>query len=373
MDLIGDGKKVIYENRNLKTAYLIDIVHVLIKKHFIDERTSFNLDSRILREKYGTHYNYYINYLIDNKVIRLSSNYCVGKKSKTYIIPPRTLKDITTIKNDDTILIKKYRRFFTINHLRSLNYKFISLDMMIKIIENLDRVTIDYVSADEYINSIKLNKNQYEKNKYSIDCLKHNDLWFKFDKYGRFHSNLTTLRTGIRDQFLLIDGEPTREIDITNSQPIFLTHLMSRYLDKLDIEEYEFFKRLVINGRLYEYVIMNTNIQCRRKIKKLMYTVFFGTNHLNKKENKIFKNLFPSIFNFIREYKKEKDNYRALAYELQRSESNLLFNTIIRDISDKYPDIPFFTVHDSITIKASDYEKVKEIFDVNINKIHENL
>tara|TARA_R110000772_G_scaffold49196_2_gene113279 strand:+ start:250 stop:1443 length:1194 start_codon:yes stop_codon:yes gene_type:complete len=372
-DLIGGNKKVQYKNRNLKTAYLIDIVHVLIKKYYYVEKSLFNLNSVILREKYGTHYNFYMDYLIENKIIKMVSNYYVGKKSKTYMILPRTLRGIISVKNSDAILMKKYRKFFTVNYLKNLNYKFIELDLMIKIVENLDKVSIDYVGADDYINTLKLNKNQYTKNTHSIQCMKHHDMWFKFDRYGRFHSNLTTLKSGVRDQFLLIDGEPTKEIDITNSQPIFLTHLMSKHLDKVDIEEYEFFKQLVVNGQLYKYMSINTGILGRKEIKKLMYTVFFGTNHLNKKENKLFNKLFPSIFSFIRLYKKEKDNYKALAYELQRSESNLLFNSIIKDIIEKYTDLPFFTVHDSITVKNSDYNKVKEIFDININNLHENL
>tara|TARA_R110000772_G_scaffold2410_4_gene8583 strand:+ start:58636 stop:59829 length:1194 start_codon:yes stop_codon:yes gene_type:complete len=372
-DLIGDDKKVLYKEKLLKTAYLVDIVNILLKKCYYIDKTAFNLDSRILRERYGTFYNFYVNYLLDNDIIKLQSNYCTGKKSKTYLILPKTLLDVITIKNSDTILLKKYRKFFTVNYLRSLNYKFISLDLMVKVVENLDRVTINYVDANEYIDSLPLTKNQLTKNTHSIKCVKHNDMWFKFDRYGRFHSNLTTIKSGVRDKFLLIDGSPTKEIDIINSQPIFLTYLMSENLDMVDQEEYEFFKQLVINGKLYIYMSHNTNISSRKEVKKLMYTVFFGTNHLNKKENKIFNRLFPSIFSFIKTYKKEKENYKSLAYELQRSESNFLFNIILEEVSEKYPDLIFFTVHDSITVKIEDYDKVKSIFDYNIKKLHKNL
>lgn len=373
LDIIGIKKKILYKGINLKTAYLIDIVHILIRRSYIYDRTTHNLDSRILKEKYGEHYNYYINYLIDNKIIELQSNYCVGKKTKTYRVPDISFVGIKNIKNKDNVLLKKYRRIFTINKLKEMNYKHIDLDLMIKIVENLDRVRLDYVSAEEYINSIKLTKKQRIKNEHSIKSLKHDDMWYSFDKYGRFHSNLTTLKSEIRNRFLLIDNEPTVEIDITNSQPIFLTHLMSNHLENVDIEEYEFFKQLVINGQLYPYMIKHTNYTDKKEIKKLIYTVLFGTNHGGKTENKIFKKLFPSIYEFIKFYKKEKNNYRSLSYELQRSESNLLFNNIIKKILEKYPDLPFFTVHDSITVKMSDFDKVKDIFYTEINNIHEKL
>lgn len=372
-DLIGNNKKIHYNGRMLKKAYLIDIIHTLIKKSYYIQSVSFNLSSEILRIKYGTHYNYLMNYLLDNNIIKMVSNYYVGKKTKTYILLPKTLKCVVTVENSDTFLIKKYNDFRKVESLRKLNNKFISVELMVKIIDNLDRVTINYTEADEYINTIKLNKNQYTKNTHDIKCLKHRDIWFTFDKYGRFHSNLTTLKSGIRDNFLLIDGEVIKEIDIANSQPIFLTQIMSDNLDKVDIEEYEFFKQLVINGKLYEYVSINSGGTRIKKVKTSMYKVFFGKNHLASNDNVIFNQLFPSIFKFIKGYKKEKDNHKVLSHELQGSESNLLFNNIIRNVVDKYPELPFFTVHDSISIKYSDYDKVKEIFDYNINKLYKNL
>lgn len=371
--LVEGKKKVFYNGKNLKTAYLIDFVHILIRKYYYTDRDTTNLDSRILREKYGTYYNYYVNWLVDKNIIQLISDYCVGLKSKTYKLPPHTLKSINTIKNSDTILLKKYKRIYTINYLKKMKYRFIKFETMVKIVEHIDRVTIDYTEAENYLNSIKMRDKQYIKNIHSIKCLNHNDIWYTFDNYGRFHSNLTTLKSNVRSNYLKIDNCPTKEIDIINSQPIFLTILMSKNMDKIDHEEYEFFKQLVITGSLYDYVSQHSGKKERKEIKKMIYTVLFGTNHLNKKDNKIFKKLFPSVFKFIRDYKNEQNNYRALAYELQRSESNLLYNDIIEEIINIDPNIPFFTVHDSITVKESDYELVNDIFNKSMKKLFKKL
>jgi hypothetical protein len=372
-DLINGEKKISFQNKNLKSAYLIDIIHGLINKHFQTGEISFNLSSKILREKYGQNYSFYMNYLVKNKILNMVSNYCVGKKSKSYRLPDETITDISSYKNDDTILLKKYKKIYTYSYLKNMNYKHIDFEIMVKIVQYIDNVHLEYTDAHEYLKKLKLNKKQKEKNFHSIECLKHNDIWYNFDRYGRFHSNFTTLKSEIRNKFLLIDGEPTMELDITNSQPIFLSFLMSKHLDKIDHEEYEFFKQLVITGSLYQYFSEHTNISDKKQIKKIIYRVLFGTNHLNNKENKMFNSIFPSIFSFIRWYKKEKDNYKSLAYELQNSESNLLFNTICREIIDKYPDLPFFTVHDSITVKYRDYNKIKEIFNKHINFLHKKL
>jgi len=372
--LINGRKKIPYNGVNLKSAYLIDIVHNLIRKHLQNDLNSFNLYSKILKEKYGQKYNFYFKFLVENEILHMVCDYYVGKKSRSYLIPDETLKDISSYKNSDTVLLKKYKRLYYIDYLKKMNYKHIDLPIMVKLVKYIDQVDIKYIEAEKYLNSVKLNEKQRVKNFHSIKCLKHNDLWYNFDQYGRFHTNLTTLKSDIRSKYLLIDGSPTREIDIANSQPIFLTSLMSRYLEVIDIEEYEFFKQLVVNGSLYEYVSNHTSIKEKKEIKKIIYVVLFGTNHGGKTENKIFKSLFPSIFGFIKWYKKEeKKDYKALSHELQISESNLLFNNIIKEIIEKYPDLPFFTVHDSITVKDKDYDKVKKIFNKHIKKVHKEL
>lgn len=72
--------------------------------------------------------------------------------------------------------------------------------------------------------------------------------------------------------------------------------------------------------------------------------------------------MFPSIHTFIKLYKKEHKDYKVLSYELQKAESNLIFNKIIKDIILNYPDIKMVTVHDSIIIKKSDKDVVDAIF-----------
>ena len=76
--------------------------------------------------------------------------------------------------------------------------------------------------------------------------------------------------------------------------------------------------------------------------------------------------LFPTIHNFIKLYKKENGDYKILAYELQKSESNLIFNKIIRQIMTLYPKINLITVHDSIIVQRSYKESVWAIFQTKL-------
>jgi len=76
----------------------------------------------------------------------------------------------------------------------------------------------------------------------------------------------------------------------------------------------------------------------------------------------MFKSLFPSIHKFITLYKSEYGDYKILAYELQKMESNLIFNKIIRSIVNANSKINVITVHDSIIVKRKYKEVVNAIF-----------
>ena len=104
------------------------------------------------------------------------------------------------------------------------------------------------------------------------------------------------------------------------------------------------------------------NTKDKGMVKELTYRVLFGRNSFNSKADKIFSKLFPTIHNFIKLYKKENGDYKILAYELQKSESNLIFNKIIRQIMTLYPEINLVTVHDSIIFQKSYEDSICAIF-----------
>ena len=64
-----------FNGKDLKNSYLIDIVHNLILRYFFKKENSFNLSSLILKEKYGAYYNYYMNYLVKNKISKFEYYY----------------------------------------------------------------------------------------------------------------------------------------------------------------------------------------------------------------------------------------------------------------------------------------------------------
>jgi len=371
MQVIAKSKKIQYKNKNLKPAYIIDIIHNLILKYYFKKENSFNLNATILKEKYGHLYNYYIQYMIDNKIIELQKNYLKGQNSRVYSICDDILSgEIHRYKNVDKILLKKYiNRYY---QFEIDNTNFIPSDIKDKLINDLYSVKIQYDKSIYFLENIKNDDiSVYNRNRYSVESINDKHIFYHFDHYGRMHSNFTILKTFIRKNCLLIGGEETCEIDLPNSQPLFLSKLIkdseSRWVNK---EELELFSVLVRNGNYYQYLIDNLKLKNKSEAKELTYKVLFGKNHKTSKWDKHFEKLFPTIHLFIKLYKKEHNDYKVLAYTLQRMESKLIFGDIIKTIMIVNPEISVVTVHDSIIIQKRHKDFVTSVFN---SKIFDNF
>jgi hypothetical protein len=366
---LSKQKTTVWNEKKLKVSYLIDIVHNLMFKYYVTKELSFNLSSLILRQKYGTDYNFYIQYLENIGILKLVSDYCVGKKTKTWQISKDIFSNpIRRFKNEDSTLLKKYLKS-AIGNIADLKYNFIEEDisqLKQKLIDDLFYVTVDSKSSLIYLDMLKQDLDSFNKNKFAVDCISDKHIYFHFDNYGRLHTNFTILKSFIRKNYLKIDGEETHEIDLNNSQPLFLCKLIQRSNRKgINEDEFTLFKNLSLNGNLYQYLIDNSTITDRRLIKEMVYVVLFGKN-FNTKSDALFRGLFPTIHNFIREYKRDVGNYKILSHDLQKAESGLIFNQIVGTVKNLYPEIRMVTIHDSIIFPKKYRSIVEGIFNEKV-------
>ena len=365
LEELSKHKTFTYKSQNLKVSYVVDIVHNLILKYYFKKENKFNLMSTILKEKYGHLYNYYIDYLVDNKILEMIVNYRAGRNARIYKINDKILKSpIKRYLNKDNILLKKYRNKVSQVEEDGLSNKLIDDDIKAKLVDDLFYIDIQFDRSIFYLDSLN---NQdidiYNRNKYSVECINDKHIFYHFDNYGRMHTNFTILKSFIRKNCLLINGEETYEIDINNSQPLFLTKIIMDSDTKwVKNEEFELFKYLTINGKYYQFVMDHIGTTDKGMVKEMTYKVLFGKNASNSKADKVFQELFPTIHNFIKLYKREHKDYRILAYELQRAESNLIFNKIIREIITFHPYIKIITIHDSIVIPQKYKDIIYPIF-----------
>lgn len=370
LENISDEKNIIFNGEKIKTSYLLDIVHNLLLKYYFKKDNKFAINAEVLKDKYGYRYKLYIDYLVQNNIIHLICNYRAGKNSRIYSLNPLIFKQsIKRTGNTDKVLLKKYKKkvFDTIDFVDQ-KVSSIRPEIREKLISDLFSVDIDFERSIFYLNLLKKSEiDVYNRNIYSVESINDKHIFYHFDDYGRLHTNFTILKSFIRKNCLTIDGMQTCELDIKNSQPLFLCKLIqdsqTAWVSK---DEFEFFKGLVTTGNFYQYLMQISGEKDRNLVKEMTYKVLFGHNKSNSKSDKIFQNIFPTIYNFIKLYKKEFGNHKVLAHELQRQESNLIYNRIIKKIMLIYPDIKIITVHDSLIFPSKWRKEVSDIFTLEL-------
>jgi len=360
LEYLNKTKTVPFKDLNIKTAYLVDIIHNLILKYYFKKDNYFNLYSLILKEKYGYQYNFYMDYLVEKGILHKVKEYKKGKNARIYKLNQKLIDEpILRFKNEDKILLNKYKKAVSSIENEDIDKNSILPEIKQKIVMDLFSVSIDYEKAVYYLDNTKQDNDSYNKNKYSVETIRDKQIFYHFDGYGRVHTNFTILKSYIRKNCLLIDGEETCEIDISNSQPLFLSKIIHEEGNYVDEHEFNIFCRLVYNGEFYQFLMDKFGIKEKKTCKEIIYRTFFGKN--TNTSNSPFAKMFPSIYNFIVDYKSDYGDYRLLSHKLQNEESNFIFNKLIKNINIINPDISIITIHDSIIVQKKYKEFVEKM------------
>ena len=357
---VSKEDKFFFKGKKLQTAYIIDIVHNLLLRYYFKKENLFNLSSVILKEKYGYLYNYYMEYLVHINVIYVSKEYKQGSNARVYKLRQHIIDEqISRYKNKNINLLKKYKNAVSaVDTTDILNNKILP-EIKKKVVLDLFTTSIDYDKALYYLNNTIQDPDSYNKNKYSVESIHDRHIFYHFDDYGRVHTNFTILKSFIRKNCLLINGEETAEIDISNSQPLFLAKIIKEEGININKHEFAVFSYLVYHGKFYQFLMDNSDIKEKKECKELIYRTFFGRNTISIRNP--FAKLFPSIFNFIADYKNSYGDYRVLAYKLQNLESDFIFNKVIKTLSVIDSDINVITIHDSIIVQSKFKQQVQNL------------
>lgn len=235
------------------------------------------------------------------------------------------------------------------------------------------------------------------------------------DNIGRFHSNLTGLKKELRN-YITYDGKSLVTLDIRNSQPLLsgvllnpafyqhgenfniysfnslhtlLNHKLSSFHKPLQSlpysimltqseqtliqTEFQEYLKLVQSGQFYEMLselIYPGKEFDRKKIKETTYIIFFCDNRHGRKERKLeqpFIDKFPHVHALFCALKKY--NKKVLSHVLQRMESHIVIERATRRIAHERPDLPIFTIHDSITTTVGDEDYVYQVLKEEIKAI----
>ena len=122
------------------------------------------------------------------------------------------------------------------------------------------------------------------------------------------------------------------------------------------------FVTLCEQGRLYRTFkeeMKEREMPLLHTVKTELFEVLFGSNHLKSRLKDIFGELFPSVAEVIRVHKTK--DYRFLPRLLQNIEANFIINTVCRRIMLEMPEVPVFTIHDSVLTTRLYMEPIRQI------------
>ncbi|MFL5766071.1 MAG: hypothetical protein ACJ77K_19155 [Bacteroidia bacterium] len=287
---------------------------------------------------------------------------------------------------------------------------------------------IEYTSASTSVARNEVYA-KYLSRQFSITQFGGNSFRFKVDKTGnRVHTNLTNLYSPLR-KFIKYSGKELASLDLRNSQPFLSTLLLrpefyyseqesslklneflkkdqitpilkgiqdlrtgSNKKDKGEEEKktimavsyegemplnttYQFIQK-VQEGSFYHFLQKEFNLSNPGRqwdlnlAKKKTFQILFSANDAVKypgsEHIRLFQWLFHDVYEIFFQYKIK--DYKLLAILLQRIESKLFLDVIAAQISSLYPNMPLFTIHDSIVCPMEMVEQIRKIMVEEITK-----
>jgi hypothetical protein len=324
--------------------------------HRYQEEAFAYVSSTQLRVLFGGNYKKKINYLIDSGYIYQRS---IGNTMYGDIYGFIPLVKTSGIKN---VFIYQADNYYKQRNLTD-NEKFLE--------RSLTRTTfepIDYPQLIEDLYHRKQSSSTFESYcdhfawlRQELESLEHHPL-LVVDAFGnRVHTTPTQTPKELR-KYLLIDNQPTIEIDFSQSQPTILGQIL---YDKIGTNS---FTNTLSDNDIYEFIQNNYDLESRDDAKIKYCQIIYGDLGMSKD----FISLFPDIKQFIINAKTQPiaENpsskiYSNLAFILTRKESE-----IMRAVWNKLEDnnIPLLTIHDSIIVKKSDYFVSSQIMSATLKE-----
>lgn len=182
---------------------------------------------------------------------------------------------------------------------------------------------------------------------------------------NRVYYNITSMPAELR-KYLKYKGQELYYLDYSNFQPfLFNKVLVEKFGNEKPADVLNYIE-LTSEGRFYSEIKKLIESADDIEIKDPLNfkvdffgKVFFSSEKVNYKYRKVFAQHFPNVSACITESK--KDNYKALAIELQKLESEIVINTILREIAQSKPDSFVLPIHDAVICEKQLFSYVKDL------------
>lgn len=193
----------------------------------------------------------------------------------------------------------------------------------------------------------------------------HKGIWFvhRNETNNRLDTNLTNLCDLLTRE--IMQDNDLCSIDLSNSQFAIFCYLYEQAGHELTLDFLRF-KKLAIQGELYEKVAQILGFESRREAKSLMFELFFASHKYNPRRKVELKKHFPTVVGFIDQYKKEHGD-NAFSIELQKKEAEIFIDNVYNRIKEEC--LFCLTKHDSIIVRRKDRKKATQILEEYFSEI----
>jgi hypothetical protein len=107
-------------------------------------------------------------------------------------------------------------------------------------------------------------------------------------------------------------------------------------------------RRRLLRKHPIKSISVQVHTPTRDDFKQVLFAdVFYGRAVVGTPVTRLFETHHPEILQWIRTQKAV--DYADLARRMQREESGMMIGAVVRRLMEHHPEVPFYTVHDSIT------------------------
>ncbi|WP_288377620.1 hypothetical protein [uncultured Chryseobacterium sp.] len=377
---------------NLNKSLALFFLHLIAIRRYTDPDCdeSFegfvSLDSFLL-EHCSYQYRKYFNYFLSNDILE-KRNYSTDRhRANSFRFIYDSNEDCIEFVEVELTSLQKLKNFEVIEQ---FNGKIERCPHLVKwFYEGLE---IEYENA---ISEALKEEDFLKRQSYllGIEKLKNKEYWFTRNSKSdnRLHTPLTNLAKKIRPN-LRFRGQKLANFDVRCSQPYFLVVLIEEMYSSIDTlmfenlidilyskgfrEEYgkikdwilkddfytkmanELFDGMAISLERIEWFGKGKKKEMKRVIyenerelvKKLILRLFYidtNSNSYKKGEDfTLFDSKFPNFSAFLKEFK--KNDYKELSKLMQNKEAHCILDVVTQRLTQMYPKMPLFTIHDSI-------------------------
>lgn len=392
-------------------VYILHIISSIPNGNWdlLDEDGFSAVNKKILQKRIHD-YKPYVDYLVAQGVITESRHYIPDKKSRGMKFCERFQSELIPVPITKWTLIKSITGLHEkVNIEKTLEMHFLKKWFNPKIQVDLEgaRSFLSELKASEEAANVPHAQQAYNSRLLPLLELVHGEYSFGVDNTGyRLHTNLTRTMRELR-KFIKFDGKILHSVDIVNSQPFLarplfnksyfsrcnilskiinprlttlisfptmLVEIIERVKNLSDVQNY---LKIVSNGTFYEsfaeLLIQNNlfegDVSERDEVKKITFATLYSPNQAigYKAHVRIFSRVFPGVYEMIKKIKFGRKTHNAYSILLQRLEAELILQKVCKRINCAFPQIPIFTIHDSV-ITTEEYVPIVRNFMKKIMK-----